>query len=504
MDITTLALARKHAEDTEAREQIAALSEEIAILPHFSVSDSGIVNLYNPALQSVDTIDHHYWNNSGQTTLTSYYCSAPIPLPPGKTYTIGYVPARWNNVIPWQQHFGTTIAPVGVLFFDGQGAILGSVGGTTNTFTLPDNAAYIRFNIFYGTVSVENIVSAINSTIMIVEGTDLPETYVAYGESDGSDGEDSTIGYFELVPEIPACIYYTIEGNSIKVVTKYNAESDLMTSLGEQVGNGLFDFKSFGLIANTLPYVSKNVGNAVIFKSIGTDTHAPFQVKADANADGDNLDGENFKQHFTGGAHQYNNQSSGSTATARLVSVEFIADGVKKENIDGYCNHLEIRWVNHVQGYNTTKADGTGREILQENHRLVFDGHVWKSYVELIALENITMNLWYGFQLSNLPGTVRYVGGANRGAYATTESSNCGNNTAESLINEDTNREHHFEMTLNRCIDLGDGTENTNNPNSSLFSSSYGKSYFRVVDGTFALADGESAYIEGMYRFAAN
>lgn len=475
-------------------EEIAPLKETLSQFP--SIPTAASANRYNPALQTDDTISPHYYVSGVPYSTTqfdgSYNCTAPIDIEGGKTYSIAIVPAfvidGVEKTVPWGK------AGECVFFYDADGNYL-SKSGNGNTFTTPDNAKSVRFN--YCTKSMGLGLATLNQRCVLVEGTIVPTTYIPYVEP-------SYITYADLVPQIPARIYYAIFGNSIQVVTKYNAECDLVTKLGEQVGNGLFDFKGFGVIANTGAYVSNQPDVAVTLQTIVTDTHAPFQVKADANADGDNLDGENFKQHFTGGAHQYNNQGSGSTATARLVSVEFIADGVKKTNVDGYCNHLEIRWTNHVQGYNTTKADGTGREILQENHRLVFDGHVWKSYVELVALENITINLWYGFQLSNLSGTVRYVGGANRGAYATTEASNCGNNTAVRLINEDTDKAHRFEMCLNRAVDLGGGSENTNTPNNGLFASSYGKSYFRVIDGAFALADGETAYIEGEYRFTAN
>lgn len=487
--------------DTKARADIATLSEEITPLKETlsqfpSIPTAASANLYNPALQTKDTISPHYYMNGAPYSTTqfdgSYNCTAPIDIEGGKTYSIALVPAfvvdGEKKTVPWG------MAEECVFFYDADGKYL-SKSGNGNTFTTPNNAKTIRFN--YCTENMALGLETLNNQCVLVEGSTVPTTYIPYAES-------GYINYADLVPQIPARIYYAIAGNSIQVVTKYNAEYDLVTKLGEQVGNGLFDFKGFGLIANTGAYVSNQPDAAMTLQTIGTDSHAPFQVVADANADGDNLNDGSFRQNFTGGAHQYNNQSSGSTATARLVSVEFIADGVKKMNGGGYCNHLGIRWTNHVQGYNTTKADGTGREILQENHRLVFDGHVWKSYVELVALEAITIKLWYGFQLSNLSGTVRYVGGANRGAYATTEASDCGNNTAVRLINEDTNGKHHFEVTLNRCIDLGDGAENTNNPDSGLFSSSYGKSYFRVIDGAFALADGETAYIEGEYRFASN
>lgn len=492
-----------HMEDgIEANEQaVAQLSEEIAPLKETlsqfpSIPTAASANLYNPALQTDDTISPHYYVNGAPYSTTqfdeSYNCTAPIDIEGGKTYSIALVPAfivdGVKKTVPWGK------AEQCVFFYDADGNYL-SKSGNGNTFTTPNNAKTIRFN--YCTENMALGLEALNNKCVLVEGSTVPTIYNPYYESD-------YIAYADLVPQIPARIYYEIAGNSIQVVTKYNAEYDLVTKLGEQVGNGLFDFKGFGLIANTGAYVSNRPDAATTLQTIGTDSHAPFQVVADANADGDNLNGESFRQNFTGGAHQYNNESSGSTATARLVSVEFIADGVIKTDGSGYCNQLEMRWTNHVQGYNTTKADGTGREIMKENHRLVFDGHVWKSYVELVALEAITIKLWYGFQLSNLSGAVRYVGGANRGAYATTEASNCGNNTAVRLINEDADKAHRFEMSLNRAVDLGGGSENTNTPNNGLFASSYGKSYFRVIDGAFALADGETAYIEGEYRFASN
>jgi chromosome segregation ATPase len=96
-------------------------------------------------------------------------------------------------------------------------------------------------------------------------------------------------------------------------------------------------------------------------------------VRATENADGDDIE----STYFTGGNHQYNNQGSGSSATARSLSLRFFVDGREVMSEKGYANKIEIRWTNNVQGYNTRKADGTGREILQERHRLIFNGIEW-------------------------------------------------------------------------------------------------------------------------------
>lgn len=51
-----------------------------------------------------------------------------------------------------------------------------------------------------------------------------------------------------------------------------------------------------------------------------------------------------------------------------------VSDGAADTVIEGYCDRMEILWTNYVQAYNTKKADGTGREVLCERHRMLFDG----------------------------------------------------------------------------------------------------------------------------------
>ena len=111
-----------------------------------------------------------------------------------------------------------------------------------------------------------------------------------------------------------------------------------------------------------------------------TDIFSPHIVKAVNNADGDNLnENGSHREYFTGGNHQYNNSGSGSTATARCESFSVTDLGHK----------VVVKWTNYIQGYNTTKVDGSGREIMREDVRLDIANGMIYADIRHTALENI-------------------------------------------------------------------------------------------------------------------
>jgi hypothetical protein len=137
-------------------------------------STSSTVNLYNPALQTSETISPHYWVNGEPYSSTqfdsSYNCTALIPVNPSTTYTVGLVGA--TPVVPWNE------AAQGGWSFDSNGDYISGSGWSSNTFTTPSSAAYIRFNYYKGggTVTLDKL----NTYCMLVEGSTLPNEYVAY------------------------------------------------------------------------------------------------------------------------------------------------------------------------------------------------------------------------------------------------------------------------------------------------------------------------------------
>ena len=289
---------------------------------------------------------------------------------------------------------------------------------------------------------------------------------------------------------------YNIYETGIQVIYKLD-NVDFMVQLDETGGNGLFDFHKLGKINNSSEYPSTKFANVDIIKTSYTDWHSPFMVGAINNIDGDNKNNDEYNHHYTGGNHQYNNQGSGSTRTARLSSLHFYIDGIEKINNIGYGNRLEVKWTNFVQGYNTTKQDGSGREILKEDHILTFDGKDWKSHVELTALEDIHIICAYGFacDLSEIfNSNVRYIGGENRQIYNVNESSDCGNTKASKIIAEGSNYSTSIELDLT----YGAGALNDNVDPAPAFCRG-NKIYFSLMNRK--VNEGEHYYYRGVFKF---
>ena len=190
-----------------------------------------------------------------------------------------------------------------------------------------------------------------------------------------------------------------INENSVMVFIKgYDDMHDAFYKFVPKSGNGLWDFYGMGKVVNTDKDVRVSSPNSadITWLSVGdTDYISPSVVYAKTNADGDFPD--TSTQKLTGGWHMYNNATSGNyTPTARNVSFKVFCDGVQVINDGVRGNDVRIEIVNRLQGSNTEKADGTGREIVEQKFIITFDG--FKAIVkgETIALEDVYYHTYYG------------------------------------------------------------------------------------------------------------
>lgn len=275
-------------------------------------------------------------------------------------------------------------------------------------------------------------------------------------------------------------IKYTVSSDGITFTTEYGS-GEISITFAKSGVNELPDFTSISRTGATL-------------YTYNTDWFGPFVVSASQNADGDNV----TSHYFTGGAHNYNNQGgTGASATARNVSFKMYADGKEVTNgAYGNCSNLRFDWVNRVQGYNTTKADGTGREILEERHTLYFDGYEMKCDVELVPLEDLTIEKWYGFQ-AYVPSwpNINFIGGTNRIPFVYTDHLTSENSTPNMMICRST--DDHLEIEVDRSFDLGkgifyDGT-------SGMFTSG-SKAYCFLIENE-SLEENQRFGARGFYRF---
>jgi hypothetical protein len=273
------------------------------------------------------------------------------------------------------------------------------------------------------------------------------------------------------------------DGNGIEI--RYPYGDDLLTvMLDKRGGNNLFDFHKI------------STKRTILFDSMSSDWHGPFIVAAVNNADGDTTS----NAYFTGGNHQTNNAGSGGAVTARTSSLQFYANGKTiTAGKSGKAERIEMRWTNMVQGYNTSKADGSGREILQENHTLSFVNGKFESFIELIPLEDLIMSTYYGLQgCTNIAWkTIRYLGGTNRAAY--TGVSESGDLTTYCVDCYDD--AHKMRIEIDPILDLGRRTDDFASGTRGAFHTDYDKCYFTIINKPVSMAANSMYCLRGSYMF---
>lgn len=463
-------------------------------------------NLWNITLTTANLSGKYYFSGSPYDTSTQFDVthqatgkiylsnSAPkdaelvIEMQQGHEYCF-YSASTLSNgyTTPWNPAINSTI-----MFYDGSDNYIGngeaSSSASKNIVTVPSAAAYFRFNITTNVSgSFTAIIDSINSKLMVVDTTnELPDVYIGYGVL-----SKKTITADNVLETRP--IFYNFEDEVVDVISHYNKEYDMRYNLKKKGPNNIFDYNSFNLVPVLASgEVSNNLAGTALNSWGGTDSHGPFIIYANENADGDNLnDNGSYKSYFTGGNHDYNNTGTGGDglATGRTAVLRLYADGHEIESGSGYCNQVKLYWENYVQGYNTTKSDGTGREILRECHESVFDGYEWKEEIQLRPLEDITATVYYGIQCigcGSFYTTCYYMGaieaGANRAPTALGVSSNSGSATTNKYVAF--NDSHSVELEIDRTYDMGAGWMNDISYN--LFSTT-SKAYFNIIRGSYTL-----------------
>lgn len=296
-------------------------------------------------------------------------------------------------------------------------------------------------------------------------------------------------------------MYWQVENDMLTVVSKYDKETDLVVKFGKRGPNNLPDFISFATCLNNIQIVSSGA-NATEFIGNVTDWHSPFQIKAVDNGDGDK--GDNY--NFTGGNHNYNNVSTigDGLATARCGSLKFIIDGCETVSGSGYSDNIKVAWENYVQGNNTIKADGTGREIIKEVHELIIDNGTFKSSGYIEPLEKVHIYSYYGYQIYGLNlntafnHSIAFIGGTNRKEITEISVANeSGNTDCNGFIVKGS--EHICRLTIDVNYDLGkrDLYEGTK----GCFNTPTQKAYTNLISNAFNLEAGNRYYSRAVWEF---
>jgi hypothetical protein len=93
----------------------------------------------------------------------------------------------------------------------------------------------------------------------------------------------------------------------------------------------------------------------------------------------------------------------GNAATGATRELVIEIDGAVKTSFKGYCNTVKVDWKDYIQATNTKKADGTGREVMREDHTVIFDGtrSGFDIRTDFVALELISFMRVFGLQCSS-------------------------------------------------------------------------------------------------------
>ncbi|MCQ2232047.1 MAG: hypothetical protein MJZ30_09400 [Paludibacteraceae bacterium] len=296
-------------------------------------------------------------------------------------------------------------------------------------------------------------------------------------------------------------------------IHRYLKDKDFVFCFSRKAINNLPDFSSFGTLDNTKDEVSTNI-SALITKIVSgaTDFLSPSIIYAENNADGDY---PNFtSEHFTGGVHSHNGTTGSGGASARNVHFGISVDGEDVEigsPIVG--NTARIIITNRLQGANTAKADGSGREIMEQKFTITFDARETKANVkcEITALEDMRISLHYGLSMyTNDNSAPAYFIGcrADRGVSlfsSVVGTKKCGDKYCygfKQILGDNV-----FEFGIDTTKDLG--LQYANNSNSSCVQAPL-KAYMNLVnkgdstDDMLKLKEGDTVYWEGYYKVYPN
>jgi len=192
------------------------------------------------------------------------------------------------------------------------------------------------------------------------------------------------------------------EGDLIRVASKYDTNNDFHVTFNRKGPNNIYTFNGFSTAPNPNQKVLGNlaVSNAVSLSAINTDWIGPYVVKAVNNVDGDKPTGATW----TGGWHGYNGLTNNPlSATGKTISFQWFVDNtILPDSVVYDSNEVVVKVINQIQAYNTEKADGTGRAVLEETVFYITKPNATiEIKVSIRALEPIVIEQYMGLQMSS-------------------------------------------------------------------------------------------------------
>ena len=294
-------------------------------------------------------------------------------------------------------------------------------------------------------------------------------------------------------------------GKVISINKRFNEDKDVVWKFGNKPSNANnnFDFKEIGFVNRGKDFVSdKYLPNDGYEYLLGhnTDYILAMQIYAVNNRDGDFPDNTSL---FTGGFHGYNNATESASATMREISKKIYADGKELSYGDStYCRTCKIVVINNIQGSNTEKEDGSGREILEQKIIVDADENNMIVSIEYTALEDVVL---YG--ISGLAqyldfDKVRFIGSHSRlSEYDKGTLVRVSNDDKGTVAIRNYGNDYLFEVGIDKTYGIGDSYYNLSSPNALITTAN--KGYFELIvhSNPLSLSQGESVQVKGYFKF---
>lgn len=229
-----------------------------------------------------------------------------------------------------------------------------------------------------------------------------------------------------------------------------------------------------------------------------TDYIVAMRLCATDNTDGDYPQSTNY---FTGGFHGYQSETYGPfTPTMREISKKVYINGKPMQpNTYSYCDSVRIVVENLIQGSNTEKKDGSGRDIIKQVITLTCHDEYYNILVDLIPLEDVLIYQSNGLCFYNDFDNIQFIGSkTHTETYPkdkVTRADKCVNTIRQF------NNKYVFDVYMDLNYGIGNQQYNESSSNASIESAC--KSYFVLIDkknGLF-VPKGSRLSFRGGYRF---
>ena len=281
---------------------------------------------------------------------------------------------------------------------------------------------------------------------------------------------------------------------------KYNSNEDMRILIKPCGQSKLPQINNIYKLSNSNKFPNLDFSNlGKIFQNASSDWVGPYTVRS-SNDDG----GKPDSWEFTGGWHGYNGDQTGEK-TASNKSFKYYIDN--NEILDGEVktgNKLKIVVVNNIQSSGTKKADGTGREVLEETVVYNITQNNINVEVQIKALEQIKITKYYGLQTVNnsYNGQLLYSDDSMK---KWTDCNNVkidGGTKAESDCGEYKLKNNNDLLIawIDKNYGLGK-RKYVNDDKPVVWSADYNKTYMVLIDGNCDLKTDEVLYWRGGYKF---